>query len=166
MGAKGGEKVTREQERIEDTLPKWWREREIRREVCSSDKHSNYIRKAPYYWWRDQCHEQICQRGQAPPPPTHNVNHLSRRPPKVFRDEAVDITFTEDDAKWVHHLHNDALAINVLIRTLNVHMVFIDNGSSVNILYYNTFQKIGLTNKDMSPEGGCIYGFICHAMEI
>ena len=48
--------------------------------------------------------------------PLRNVNNLSLRPPKVFKGEATHITFTEEDAKWVHHPHNDALVVNIRIR--------------------------------------------------
>ena len=55
--------------------------------------------------------------------PLTNVNNLSLRPPKVFKGELSDITFTEEDAKWVHHPHNDALVVNIRIGSMNVHRV-------------------------------------------
>lgn len=77
----------------------------------------------------------------------------------MFRGETKDITFTEEDAKWIHHPHNDALVVTLRIGTMNVHRVFIDNGSSVNILYYDTYKKMNLPNKDMSVKNIYIYGF-------
>nr|XP_017221509.1 PREDICTED: uncharacterized protein LOC108198257 [Daucus carota subsp. sativus] len=91
--------------------------------------------------------------------PLTNVNHLSARAPRVFKGETMDITFTEDDARWVHHPHNDALVVAMRIATMNVHRVFVDNGSSVNILYYDTYKKMGLPDKDMTVENLYIYGF-------
>nr|XP_017225259.1 PREDICTED: uncharacterized protein LOC108201488 [Daucus carota subsp. sativus] len=91
--------------------------------------------------------------------PLTNVNHLSARAPRVFKGETMDITFTEDDAKWVHHPHNDALVVAMRIAALNIHRVFVDNGSSVNILYYDTYKKMGLPDKDMTVENLYIYGF-------
>ena len=79
--------------------------------------------------------------------PLTNVNNLSLRPPKLFKGEATEITFTEEDAKWIHHPHNNALVVNIRIGSMNVHRVFIDNGSSVNVLYYSTFQKMGIRKK-------------------
>ncbi|XP_063948153.1 uncharacterized protein LOC135152236 [Daucus carota subsp. sativus] len=91
--------------------------------------------------------------------PLTNVNHLSARAPRVFKGETMDITFTEEDAKWVHHPHNDALVVAMRIAALNIHRVFVDNGSSVNILYYDTYKKMGLPDKDMTVENLYIYGF-------
>nr|XP_017228021.1 PREDICTED: uncharacterized protein LOC108203549 [Daucus carota subsp. sativus] len=88
-----------------------------------------------------------------------NVNHLSARAPRAFKGETMDITFTEDDARWVHHPHNDALVVAMRIATMNVHRVFVDNGSSVNILYYDTYKKMGLPDKDMTAENLYVYGF-------
>ena len=50
------------------------------------------------------------------------------------------ISFTEKDAWWVHHLHDDALVINLTIADFNTQRVLVDNGSSADILYYLVFQ--------------------------
>ena len=60
-------------------------------------------------------------------------------PPKMFKGEMTSITFTEEDARHVHHPHNDALVVKVLIGGTNVHRCLVDNGSSVNILTYDTY---------------------------
>ncbi|XP_074359969.1 uncharacterized protein LOC141700091 [Apium graveolens] len=71
-------------------------------------------------------------------PPLTNIHSLEDRPPKIFKGESADITFRERESRWVHHPHNDALVITMLIRAMNVHRVFLDNGSSASILYYST----------------------------
>lgn len=91
-------------------------------------------------------------------PPT-NVNSLEFRPPKLFRGESADITFTKEDARWVHHPHNDALVVTMQIGSMNIHRVFVENRSSTNILYYSTFKKLGLPDMDMTAEDAWIYGF-------
>ncbi|XP_074355952.1 uncharacterized protein LOC141695617 [Apium graveolens] len=91
--------------------------------------------------------------------PLTNIHRVETRPPKVFKGESMDITFREADARWVHHPHNDALVISIQIETKNVHRAFVDNGSSTNILYYNTFKKMGLPDQDMSGEDSWVYGF-------
>lgn len=68
-----------------------------------------------------------------------NVFHLLERPLKLFKGETIYITFTKEDVKGVHHLHSDALVITISIKGLNVHRIPADNGSSVNLLAYNTY---------------------------
>ncbi|XP_030943007.1 uncharacterized protein LOC115967966 [Quercus lobata] len=50
------------------------------------------------------------------------------------------IGFTEEDAKRLHHPHNDALVVSIRVGDYNTHRVLMDNGSSADILYYPTFQ--------------------------
>ncbi|XP_063946129.1 uncharacterized protein LOC135151543 [Daucus carota subsp. sativus] len=76
---------------------------------------------------------------EAKSPPLTNVNHLSERPPKMFRGETMNIMFSEEDARWVHHPHSDALVVKVRIGSNNVHRVLVDNGSATNILSYDAF---------------------------
>ncbi|XP_017217112.1 uncharacterized protein LOC108194669 [Daucus carota subsp. sativus] len=96
---------------------------------------------------------------EAKQPPLSNVFRLSERPPKLFKGEDTQIIFLEEDARWVHHPHSDALVVNVRIGARNIHRVFVDNGSSVNLLYYSTFQKMGLLDKDMTHKTTYLYGF-------
>ncbi|XP_074374185.1 uncharacterized protein LOC141714570 [Apium graveolens] len=91
--------------------------------------------------------------------PLMDIHRVETRPPKVFKGESMDITFREADAQWIHHPHNDALVICIQIGTKNVHRAFVDNGSSANILYYSTFKKMGLPDRDMSGEDSWVYSF-------
>ena len=52
------------------------------------------------------------------------------------------ITFIDEDAKRVHHPHDDAIVITLLIIDYTTRRVLVDNGSLVDILYYPTFQKM------------------------
>ena len=54
------------------------------------------------------------------------------------------ITFTDEDAERVHHPHDDAIVITLLIVDYMTKRVLMDNGSSANILYYPTFQQMRL----------------------
>ena len=46
----------------------------------------------------------------------------------------------EEDARLLHHPHNDALVVSIYVGDYNVHQVLVDNGSSADILYYTAFQ--------------------------
>ncbi|XP_074375206.1 uncharacterized protein LOC141716962 [Apium graveolens] len=92
-------------------------------------------------------------------PPLTNIHSLEDRPLKIFKGESADIMFRERESRWVHHPYNDALVITMLIGAMNVHRVFLDNGSSANILYYSTYKKLGFPNSDMYFEDAHVYGF-------
>ena len=55
-----------------------------------------------------------------------------------------NIVFTKVDASWVHNPYEDALVITVEIPNSLVHRLLVNSGSAVNILYWGTYQKIGL----------------------
>ena len=44
--------------------------------------------------------------------------------------------------------------------------MFVDNGSSVNLLYYSTFEKMDLLDKDMTRKTTYLYGFTCDAVRV
>lgn len=91
--------------------------------------------------------------------PLTNVHHLQERPPKLFKGEDTNLMFTEEDAKWVHHPHSDALVVRVRIGSQNIYRVLVDNGSAVNVLMYDVYKKMGYVDKDLIPTVGHLYGF-------
>ena len=62
--------------------------------------------------------------------------------PKIARREGPIIGFSEEDARRLHHPHNDALVVNIRVGDYNMHRVLVDNGSSADILYYSAFQQM------------------------
>ena len=64
--------------------------------------------------------------------------------PKIAQRESPIIGFSEEDARRLHHPHDDALVVSIHIGDYNVHWVLVDNGSSANILYYPAFQQMGI----------------------
>ena len=55
--------------------------------------------------------------------------------PKLAKFDGPTINFTEDNAWRLHHPHDDALDISLLIADFNTRWVLVDNGNSVDILY-------------------------------
>ena len=49
------------------------------------------------------------------------------------------IRFLEEDARRLHHQHNDPLVVNLRVGDYNMHQVLVNNGSSADILYYLAF---------------------------
>ena len=69
---------------------------------------------------------------------------LSRRSPKTIRIDEPTISFTDEEAERIHHPHDDAIVITLLIADYTTRRVMVDNGSSADILYYPAFQQMRL----------------------
>ena len=54
------------------------------------------------------------------------------------------ISFTDEDAERIHHPHDNAIVITLLIADYTTRRVLVDNGSSADILYYPAFQQMRL----------------------
>ena len=64
---------------------------------------------------------------------------LTSGPPRASRVDEPAITFTGKDARRLHHPPDDAIVITLTIANYITRRVLIDNGSSVDILYYPAF---------------------------
>ncbi|XP_023901793.1 uncharacterized protein LOC112013632 [Quercus suber] len=67
--------------------------------------------------------------------------------PKMLRVDNLLIGFSEEDAQRLHHLHDDALVVSFQVGDYNVYRVLIDNGSSIDILYYPAFQQMRISRE-------------------
>ena len=59
----------------------------------------------------------------------------------------------------MHYPYEDALVIIVEVANSLVHRLLVNNGSAVNILYWDTNQKTGLRRTDLTPTTFRLYGF-------
>ena len=69
------------------------------------------------------------------------------------------ITFIDEDAKRVHHPHEDAIIITLLITNYTTRKMLVDNGSSIDILYYPVFQQMRLGRDQIRPVSSPLVGF-------
>ena len=81
------------------------------------------------------------------------------RAPKKARTEEELITFSEDGAQHVRFPHSDPLVVDVQVSKMMVKRVLVDTGSSVNILYKSSLERMKLPVKDLEPCNQTIYGF-------
>ena len=79
--------------------------------------------------------------------------------PKIAWRESPIIGFLEEDARRLHHPHDDALVISIRIEDYNMHRVLVDNGSSTDILYYPAFQQMGIDREWMILMNAPLVGF-------
>lgn len=69
----------------------------------------------------------------------------------MTRVDNPTISFTKEDARRLHHLYDDALAISLLILDFNTRRVLVDSGSSANILYHSVFQQMRINKERLLP---------------
>ena len=89
----------------------------------------------------------------------HNVQ-LTGSVPKIARMDNPVIGFSEEDARRLHHPHDDALMISLQVGDYNIHRVLVDNGSSADILYYPVFQQMRIDREQLILTNASLVGFV------
>ncbi|KAI0510524.1 hypothetical protein KFK09_011128 [Dendrobium nobile] len=85
----------------------------------------------------------------------------NKEPPTKKLHVDHSITFKESDLEGVKTPHQDPLVISAGIGDpcYNVKRILVDNGSSVDVLFYSTFLSMGLSREKLQPAAGPLYGF-------
>ena len=65
---------------------------------------------------------------------------ISGQPLRMIKEVEPAIIFTNENARQLHHPHDDTIVITLTITNYTTRRMLIDNGSSANILYYPAFQ--------------------------
>ncbi|XP_065617618.1 uncharacterized protein LOC136062473 [Quercus suber] len=79
---------------------------------------------------------------------------------KVTRQtDEPTISFTDEEAERIHHPHNDAIVITLLIVDYITRRVLVDNGSLADILYYPAFQYMRFRRDQLRPACLPLIGF-------
>ncbi|XP_073018829.1 uncharacterized protein [Primulina eburnea] len=72
------------------------------------------------------------------------------------------ISFGPEDLQGIIAPHNDALVVTATIADYDVEVIFIDNGSSVNILFKSTLDQMKVEGFEFDPISTPLYGFTGH----
>uniref|UniRef100_A0A2N9I9G2 Uncharacterized protein n=1 Tax=Fagus sylvatica TaxID=28930 RepID=A0A2N9I9G2_FAGSY len=75
----------------------------------------------------------------------HNILVTQRSRKSLKMDDQV-ISFSEDDARNIHHPHDDALVVTLTIAGFLTRRVLVDNGSSADIIYLPAYQQMKIDN--------------------
>lgn len=71
----------------------------------------------------------------------------------------VPVTFSKANLHAMYFSHTDALVIAANIYSSDVRHKLVDNGSSVDLLFADTFDKMGLTRSHLQATGTPLRGF-------
>lgn len=69
------------------------------------------------------------------------------------------ITFGEHDYGPTAPDHDDPLVISGVLANYKVKRIFIDQGSSADIIFDDLFEKLGLKREELTPHHGDLVGF-------
>jgi len=82
------------------------------------------------------------------------------------RSPDVDITFTKEDLQDVVPHDNDPIVISLVTAGRKVHRVLVGQGSSADVMFWPTFNKLQLPLDHLRPYPGCLYGFAGDQVEV
>ena len=79
--------------------------------------------------------------------------------PKMPHVNNPIIGFLEEDARCLHHSHDNALVVSIRVGDYKTDWVLVDNGSSVDILYYPAFQQMWIDREHLVLTNTPLVGF-------
>ncbi|KAL5556087.1 hypothetical protein UlMin_038323 [Ulmus minor] len=91
-------------------------------------------------------------------PFSHQVN-LTGHKEKIPRLSDDPIIFTESEARGLWHPHTDAIVVTLRIAGRKVFWILVDNGSSADILFKSTFNRMNLVGVKIEPTTSSLSGF-------
>ena len=69
------------------------------------------------------------------------------------------IAFTDEDTQGVRFSHNDMVVISLNIANYDVHRILVDNESFIDVLYYDAFFKMSISDNHLGPMSSPLVGF-------
>ncbi|XP_028123607.1 uncharacterized protein LOC114320741 [Camellia sinensis] len=89
-----------------------------------------------------------------------SVEPASKKVRTVPKSPLCIVSFTSKDLEGIQHPHTDALIITVGIgKRFDVKRVLVDQGSTADILYYDLFRKLGLSEQHLTPVAAPLVSF-------
>ncbi|XP_016164646.1 uncharacterized protein LOC107607183 [Arachis ipaensis] len=68
------------------------------------------------------------------------------------------ISFTREDGQGIMPGHDDPVVITMILTNAHFHITIVDQGSSVDILFKPTFDKLGLDEKELKAYSDALFG--------
>ncbi|KAJ1382612.1 hypothetical protein SESBI_44085 [Sesbania bispinosa] len=76
------------------------------------------------------------------------------------------ISFSNADFEVIKSHRDDPMVIQALMASFMVKRILVDQGSSTDILYWEAFQKLGLSPELLLPFSGSLIGFVGESVEV
>jgi hypothetical protein len=89
-----------------------------------------------------------------------SVNHVTLTGPVVqTKWSHVPLTFDARDVDLHNAPHADTMVINYRVAGWDLHKVLVDNGSQTNIIFWHSFDRMGISHSLLKPADNPLYGF-------
>ncbi|PSR88326.1 DEAD-box ATP-dependent RNA helicase [Actinidia chinensis var. chinensis] len=85
--------------------------------------------------------------------------HSSAKKPRVVAAKLGSLMFTNADLDRMQHPHSDPLVIQLRMNNYDVRQVLVDTRSSVEVMYYDLFKQLKLTQSNLRPAKAPLVGF-------
>ncbi|XP_073061690.1 LOW QUALITY PROTEIN: uncharacterized protein [Primulina eburnea] len=82
----------------------------------------------------------------------------------TVRGEGPVISFSPRDLQGVSLPHNDALVIQAKVANYDIRRVFVDSGSSVNVIFQEALDQMNLEDYRLQPVETALFGFAGHTV--
>ncbi|XP_073035211.1 uncharacterized protein [Primulina eburnea] len=82
----------------------------------------------------------------------------------TVRSEGPVISFGPRDLQGVSLPHNDALVIQAKVANYDIRRVFVDSGSSVNVIFLEALDQMNLEDYRLQPVETALFGFAGHTV--
>ncbi|XP_073067283.1 uncharacterized protein [Primulina eburnea] len=76
----------------------------------------------------------------------------------------VAISFGPEDLRGVNLPHNDALVIQARVANYDILLIFVDSGSSVNVIFKDSFMQMDLQGYHLETVETALFGFAGHVV--
>ena len=83
-----------------------------------------------------------------------------------MKNPDVDLVFTKANRQDVVSHDINPVVILVVTTGRRVHRVLVDQGSSTNVMFWSTFNKLQLSPDQLRPYTSCLYGFAGDQVEV
>ncbi|GFZ02162.1 hypothetical protein Acr_15g0007710 [Actinidia rufa] len=78
---------------------------------------------------------------------------------KAAEAERECVTFSKADLERVQHPHSDPLVVQLRIEGYNIKRILVDIRSSVEVMYYDLFKQLKLSQDQLKPARALLVGF-------
>ena len=87
-----------------------------------------------------------------------SVQSTAKKPRQTI-SELRSITFTKADLEKVQHPHTDSLVIQLSMNNYDMNMILVDTGSSIEVMYYDLFKQLKLSQSNLKTVRAPLVGF-------